>query len=536
MSRKTHSILKIAVVFGILFSGPLAEAKTFDVRTYGAVGDGKVLDTQAIQAAIDESAQAGGGIVCLSGGRFLSGTIYLKSNVALCIEAGAVLLGSKNLKDYPVTIAALRSYTDNYTDKSLIYAEKVENITLMGRGTIDGQGKFFEGPYKVRPYMIRLIECKNVTVEDLTLQHSAMWGLHCLACENVTIDGISIHSKVNHNNDGIDIDGCDKVRISNCEINSGDDAIVLKSTLDRVCKNIAVTNCVLSSNCHAFKCGTESNGGFQNITFSNSVIYDIGRAGIALELVDGGVFNRVIVSNINMIDVSGAIFIRLGNRARPYQAKQGQGGSSGTFTVPKGVKQPGMGSMSNIIISNVQAVGVSKIGCSITGLPGHPVENVTLENIRIRYEGGGSSEEAKREIPEYPEKYPNCKMFGVLPAYGFFVRHAENVRFQHIDLAFEQDDHRPALICDDVSQLKIFDFDAKSTASTQEVIRLENTNSVFIHGCQPQKTPTTFLRLEGERSRNVVLMNNDFTQVRNVWQKAKEVKENAVYSANNRNP
>ena len=535
MSRKIHSILVIAAVFGILVSGSLAEAKIFDVRSYGAAGDGKVLDTQAIQAAIDKCMQAGGGIVCLSGGRFLSGTIYLKSNVALRIEAGAVLLGSKNLKDYPVTIAELRSYTDNYTEKSLIYAEKVENITLTGRGAIDGQGKFFKGPYKVRPYMIRLIECKNVTVEDLTLQNSAMWGLHCLACENVTINGIGIHSKVNHNNDGIDIDGCDKVRISNCEINSGDDAIVLKSTLDRVCQNVTVTNCVLSTNCNAFKCGTESNGGFQNITFSNSVIYDTRGAGITLQLVDGGVFDQVIVSNINMIDVRGGICIRLGNRARPYLAK-GPGGLTGTFTAPEGVKRPGMGSMSNIIISNVQAVGVGKIGCSITGLPGHPVENVTMENIRIRYEGGGSSEDAKREIPEHPKKYPSCGMFGTLPAYGFFVRHAENVRFQHIDLAFEQDDHRPALICDDVSHLKIFDLDSKSIASTQAVIRLKNTNSVFIHGCQPQKTPTTFLRMEGEQSRNIVLMNNDFTQVRNVWQKAKEVKDNAVYSANNRNP
>lgn len=527
MSVCTAERIALAAAKGQLARG------LFDVRDYGAVGDGKTLNTKAIQAAIDACARAGGGKVYFCNGRFLSGTIYLKSNVTLYIEAGAVLLGSKNLKDYPVTVAAYRSYTDNYTNKSLIYAEKAKNISIMGRGTIDGQGASFKGPYKVRPYMIRIIECKNVMVKDVAIINSPMWVQHYLACEDVTIDGITVHSRVNGNNDGIDIDCCDKVRISNCEISSGDDAIVLKSTSDRVCKNVTITNCVLSSHCNAFKCGTESNGGFQNITLSNCVIYDTRLAGIALELVDGGRFDRVVVSNINMINVRGGIFVRLGNRARPYLSI-GPGGSRGTFTPLKGAKLPGMGSMRNIIISSIQAVGVGPIGCSITGLPGHPVENVTLENIRINYQGGGSREDTYRQIPENEKKYPEHSMFGTLPAYGFYVRHAKNVRFHHIDLEFEKQDHRPAMVFDDVKDLEIFDFDAESTTSTNALIWLKQVRGAFIHGCSPRNPVTTFVRVDGNESDDITLMNNNMSKVKRILERGKQTKENAIYLDNNR--
>jgi polygalacturonase len=182
-----------------------------------------------------------------------------------------------------------------------------------------------------------------------------MWVQHYLACENVNIDGITVDSRRDFvNNDGIDIDGCKNVRISNSEIISGDDAIVLKSTFNEPCRNIVVTNCVISSNCNGFKLGTESNGGFENIIFSNSVIYDTKLGGICLELVDGGTLDKVSVSNITMNHVGAAIFIRLGNRARQFQEK---------------MDKPGMGSLSNVNISDIQATHVGKIGCTITGLP-----------------------------------------------------------------------------------------------------------------------------------------------------------------------
>ena len=500
-------------------------AGIFDVYDYAAVGDGNKLDTKAIQAAIDDCTKKGGGKVYLHNGTFLSGTIYLKNNVTLYIEAGATLLGSKNLEDYPVTIPEYRSYTDNYTIRSLIYAEKKENITIAGRGTINGQGESFKKPnsdrlpYKKRPYLMRIIQCSNVMVKNITIRNSPMWVQHYLACDNVVIDGVTVNSVVNNNNDGINIDSCQKMRISNCNIRSGDDAIVFKSTSDRPCKDVTVTNCVISTNCNAFKTGTESNGGFENITISNCTVYDTRLSGIALELVDGGKLDKVTLSNINMNNVGSAIFVRLGNRARPFKKDQ-----------PK----PAMGSMQNIIISNIHATCVDNIGGSITGLPGHLVQNITLQNILIKYKGGGTAEQALADIPEKPESYPEYGMFGTLPAYGLFCRHVKNLKMHNIQLEFENDDLRPALIFDDVNDLDLFSFDAQSTPDTLALVWLKNVNGAFIHGCRPRKTDTTFLKVSGDKSKDITLMNNDFSRVKEVLNKDKEINENIVYLTNNR--
>lgn len=214
-----------------------------------------------------------------------------------------------------------------------------------------------------------------------------------------------------------------------------------------------------------------------------------------------------------------AIFVRLGNRARPFK---------------KDMAKPGMGSMRNIIISNIQAVGVDRTGCSITGLPGFPVENVTVENVRIRFRGGGTKNAVGRDVPELPEAYPEYKMFGILPAYGFYVRHAKNVRFHHIDLGFEEDDERPALVCDDVTDLDIQDLDAESTPSAEALIWLKQVDGAFIHGCRPRDTVTTFVRVDGDGSKDISLMNNDVSRVGHVLEKGEGVGENAVYIRNNR--
>ncbi|MBM3889694.1 MAG: glycoside hydrolase, partial [Verrucomicrobia bacterium] len=237
----------------LLAAGDGAKLGGFNIREFGVAGDGSRLDTQPIQKAIDTCAQAGGGTVYFPAGTYLSGTLFMKNRVTLHLDAGAVLLGSKELKDYPVTVSAFRSYTDNYTDKSLLYGEKLQGVAIHGRGTIDGQGAAFKGPYKVRPYLIRFVSCQDVSVRDITLKDSPMWVQHFLACDDVLVEGVRVRSRCNANNDGIDIDCCHRVRIANCDISSGDDAIVLKSTADRPCKDVAVTNCVLSTHCNAFK-------------------------------------------------------------------------------------------------------------------------------------------------------------------------------------------------------------------------------------------------------------------------------------------
>ena len=478
-------------------AGAAPPAGLYDVRAFGAVGDGVALDTEAIQKAVDACAEAGGGTVYLQGGTFLSGTIRLKSNVTLHVEAGATLLGSTNIADYPdITPKIVYLYRARFT-RYLIYAERAENIGIAGRGLIDGQGGHFPaqpGDDKGRPYILRFSECKNVRVENVSFRDSARWLSHYLACENVAISGISISSKIRENRDGIDIDSCRNVRILDCSIDTGDDAIVLKATTQRPCQNVLITNCVLSSLASALKLGTESNGGFEDIAISNCTIHDTGYSGIAVEMVDGGVLDRVTISNITMRNVKVPIFVRLGNRARP---------------IP-GLPLPGMGSLRNVIISNVQASGADEMGCSITGIPGFPVENVTLDNIRISFKGGGTMGDSQRQTPEKEAAYPSAKMFGTLPAYGFFCRHAINLRLHNVDLTFEDDDQRPAVVCENVRNLDIFGLQAQTSPTADCVIRFRQVQGALIHGCRPDTEIDTFLRLQGDACLDISMPGNDF--------------------------
>jgi hypothetical protein len=487
-----------------------------NVRDFGATGAGRSVETKALQAAIDAAAAAHGGTVYFPPGTYLSGTLFLKSHVSLQLEGGAVLLGSTNLDDYPSMQPSLRSYTDTYVHQSLIYAENVENVSLGGRGVLNGQGAAFKGGYRRRPYIVRMVNCRNVRVADLTLLDSPMWVQHYLACEDLALRGLTVRSRVNANNDGIDIDACQRVRIADCQIFSGDDSIVLKSTLDRPCRDVVVTNCVVSSLCNGLKVGTESVGGFDNIVFSNCAIHDTNLSGIAIETVDGGALENVQVSTIVMRNVKSAIFLRLGNRARP---------------IHEGAPKPGLGSFRNVTLSNIEANGADKVGCAIAGLPERSLENVTFDNIRIRFEGGGNLADARREIPEHPEAYPEYNMFGVLPAYAFYCRHAKNLRFLNTQVAFERQDGRPALVAEDVEGLRLRDFEA---ANSDPTLLLRNARNAWIESCRAPKGNEVYLRLEGKQTENVFLGANDLRNSKQPVDLAPEVRPEAVVTSSHR--
>ncbi len=514
--------INVWIVIGfvtLVAAGPaIAEEDLYDIRDYGAKGDRETLCTMSIQKAIDSCSEVGGGTVYLPPGTFLTGTIFLKTGVTLRLDPACTLLGSKDLKDYPPTVQAFRSYTDNYTDKSLIYAEKAERIAITGSGTIDGQGTSFKGPYKVRPYLMRIIQCRNVTVKDVTLKNSPMWVQHYLACDDVRITGVTVRSLVNHNNDGINIDSCHRVVISNCNIVSGDDAIVLKSTSARVCRDVAVSNCVLNTRCNALKMGTESNGGFENIVMNGCVIYDTRLAGVALEIVDGGTMDRVVVSNITMKNVGAPIFLRLGNRARPFK---------------KDMDKPGLGVMRNVMISNIEATGADPTGCAISGLPEAIIENVALSNIRLSFKGGGTKTGAARPIPEEPTAYPEYKMFGKLPAYGFYCRHVEGLKLLNVQLQWEKPDQRHAVFFDDVEDALIDDLETPSSPGAEPIVRLINTRDILIRGCRPKTGTDIFLKLDGARSEGIILSGNDFTRVSKVSERAPDVPKKAVSALSN---
>lgn len=518
------------IVLGCAACLALRAEAVVDPCGFGARPDGQTLCTEPIQKAIDASAAAGGGTVRLAGGKFLSGTIYLRNHVTLEIAAGATLLGSTNIAHYPQNIPAIRSYTDNYVKQSLIAGENLENIGLVGRGLIDGQGESFKmadrtRPYENRPYLIRLVNCRDVLVEGLRLEHSAMWMQHYLGCERVIMRGIRVRNFGNANNDGLDLDGCKDCAVSGCVFESDDDGITLKSTFERPCERITISDCVARSHCNAIKMGTESNGGFMDITIANCavtsppddarLIYGMqrGMCGLALELVDGGRLERIAVANITIQGVNVPLFLRLGDRARPFN---------------EGMPPPATGSFRDVVIANIVATGVGKTGCSVTGLPGHPVENVSFNNIMLSFEGGGARELAARQVPEVAEKYPESKMFGDLPAYGFYCRHVRGLRFSNVQLRTAAPDLRHAMVFDDVENLAVDGLDAATCSGGAPVLGLVQCRDALIRGCRPRAKDGTFLRVAGDRSGGVALVGNDLGGVASVTEVSGDVPKDAV--------
>ena len=459
MNRK-HSIwgvLSIAVILLVSLNA-CHRSSGYSVTRFGAVGNGENHDTEAIQSAIDACAESGGGTVNFPAGRYLSGTLMMKDHVNLHLQEGATLLGSTNPEDYPEIKTRIRSYYDEIVLKSLIFGEDLSHVSITGKGTIDGQGKAFvvttkkkPDRYLNRPHIIRMIACKNVQVKDINMKNSAMWMQHYLACENLTVTGIKVYNHANQNNDMIDIDGCKNVIISDCYGDTDDDALTFKSTSEHACENVTVTNCILSSHCNAIKCGTESTGGFKNFTISNCVIKPSadeepifgkrsGISGISLEIVDGGVMDGITISNISMDGPEVPIFIRLGNRARKHFPE---------------AETPPVGELSNVLISQVMARNTGKTGCAITGIPGYPVRNIKLSNMILEFAGGVKDPVDPADVPELEDLYPESTMFGELPAYGFFIRHAEDISLSDITTTTIDPDMRKPVLTQDVREITL---------------------------------------------------------------------------------
>lgn len=497
----------------------------YSVTEFGAKGDGRSLDTPAIQAAVDACAGTGGEVFFPSG-IWRSGTIVLRSGVTLHLARGAVLFGSADLADYPEKIPAFRSYTDQYVRRSLIYGEGLTGIGITGEGVLDGNGghaNFRVNEYLSRPYVVRLISCREVRLTGVTLRNSPMWMQHYLDCEDMVVSGIRVFNHGNRNNDMIDLDCCRRVVMSDCFGDTDDDGITIKSTAPRPSEHITITNCVVSSHCNAIKMGTESVGGFRNIAISNcavtpsrneGVVYGVrdGISGIALEIVDGGVMENVTISNITIDRVGTPIFIRLGDRGRKY-----------TPDAPK----PGAGTLRNVRISGVTARGTS-VASSITGIPGHPVENISLRDIRLVSPGGGAPEPSGVPVPEQVEKYPEATMFGPrLPASGLYIRHARGIELDHVILNLDSPDRRPALVCDDVEELDLDSLHA-DPPSEGPLIRLIETRNAFVRGTRALPGTGVFLRADGRNCRRIMLGNNDLNDAKGAVDMGAEVRKGEV--------
>lgn len=436
-----------------------ATAFYYNVKNSGAKGNGTDMDTKAINKAIDEASAAGGGTVFFPAGNYLCGSIHLKSNITLYLDNGATIIAApaENQDEYDLPENKISNMYEDFGHRhwhnSLIWGENLHDIAIVGHGMIWGKGlvRSNDGENDNRPNKsISLYLCRNVVIRDITLLHAGWFGLLATGVDHLTVDNVIMDT----NRDGMDIDCCQDVKISNCSINSpNDDGIVLKSSYSlgfaRPTKNVMITNCEVSGFDEGtfldatykksenkrptgrIKLGTESNGGFQNITISNCAFDYCG--GLALETVDGAQLEDVTINNITMRDIVNApVFLTLGARMR---------GPEGTP----------VGSLKRVIISNIVAWNVdSKTGAIITGIPGHNIEDISLHDINIYYKGGGTKDQAAREVPGLEKEYPEPGRYGVLPSYGFFIRNVDGIQLQNINLHLLSDDQRPAIFLDNV--------------------------------------------------------------------------------------
>lgn len=471
-----RQILTLVLAAASVVAAGAATTKPVTSEQLKLVGDGNTLNTEALQGAIDRLAKKGGGCITLSAGRYLTGALMLRSGVELHLDSAAVLLGSTNPDDYYQlqTMGDGDVVRKDNSKYALLLAQGTRDIRLTGRGTIDGQGqelaltidslvkagvkqdpnysKRLRRPSEImRPKLFFFSECDGITIDGLTLRNSACWGISFDLCRNMKIHGITLYNRAYWNNDGIDLTDCANVEVTDCDINAADDGVCLKSYHKKgVSENILVRNCTIRSSASAVKFGTATWGAFRNIEIRDIKVLDTFRSCIAIESVDGAKIDGVTVDGLTARNTGNAIFVKLGNRAGD-----------------------GTGYIRNITLRNMDvrlAFGRpdtnyelrgpevsyfhNPFPSSITGYPGHAVENVTLENIRISAPGRANKGMAyvhPEEVPENEKNYPEFTMFGELPAWALYLRHVSGLTLRNVTFQVRARDFRPAIVKDDVT-------------------------------------------------------------------------------------
>ena len=488
LSFKNTSNVFLFVLMSFLFVACSNKQKQYNILDFGAVDNSEQYSTEAIQQAINAANEAGGGIVYVPKGTFLTGSICLKSNVTLYVEEGATLLGSTDALQYNIT--------EGSRFKGFIWAIGESNIAIKGKGTINGRGDelamdiiirmanrtieapeymvielqkalesghdFYanEGPRPEEPFRPMLVyfkDCSDINVQDATFTNSTCWTVTMFDCKNINIDNISVFSTAFWNNDGIDIVDCQNVLIRNCNVDSADDGICLKSeNADSFCDNITVENCNVRSSASAIKFGTASHGGFRNITISDIIVYNTFRSAVALESVDGGFFENVHVKNIHATNTGNAIFMIAGTRR-------------------------GISTFNNVVVENLYCevpatkpdegynIGGPKVKAThnivpslITGSKESYIKDVVLKNIEIVFAGGASEniaycdvKDLSKQMDEKYGHYPEFSMFGELPAWGLLVRHVDGITLENVKLRLQKEDYRHALVFDESKNISI---------------------------------------------------------------------------------
>jgi hypothetical protein len=510
-----------------------------DVRDFGAKGDGSTKDTKAIQAAIDKAAAAGG-TVTIPPGRYVSGTIHLRSNLTLRIEGGATLVFSPDDEDFdpfeplPYHMAAQPKKQEpqvsfvahtllerrrlsappawddtetTYFHYALLSGDGVHDVNIEGPGAIDGNRSHRGGP---KPIGIKNSDW--ISVRGITIRNAPNYNISFAGTNHIEVEGVKL---INGYADGVDTDGCRYVRITNSYIDVWDDAVCPKASMAlgkrRATEHVVVANCVLRTSCNNFKFGTESAGDLKDVSVSNCVMLrrPSGRkalGGIALESVDGANIDGVVISNISMEDVMSPIFIRLGSRGR-------------------GMDKPGPGSIQNISIQNVVARGAS-LASSITGVEDGRVRNVIVDGLNVT--GTGGIPARALSVPEAPTKYPDPDMFGELPSLALYARHVDGLTLRNIKVQAAEPDGRPAMVLDDLTRLEISGFDSTNLPPHQPMLVFQNVNGAFLYGNRLSSPAEIFLSVSGAKSGDITLEANDLRRAQKAYQLSSEAPSGAV--------
>lgn len=485
---KKGTILLLAALVAVSF--PL-HSKDYNASMFGAKSNGTTLNTSSIQKGIDYISENGGGRLVFYVGRYLTGSIYLKSNVTIHLEEGAILVGSVNPFDYD----------RNFNWTALIFALDQENIGITGKGVIDGQGfqvatnlvdmihkgvvkdplKYDRPNETIRPQNIYFRGCRNIVVRDINLRDPGSWNQQYDQCRNLVIDNITVDSKSYWNNDGVDIVDCDSVVVSNSYFDAADDGICLKShSPDFVCQNVFIHNNTVRTSANGIKFGTVGHGGFRNVRIINNVVFDTYRSAITFAAVDGGFVENIVVDSLRSLNTGNVIFLRIGERRAGKKGRMNGVSISNVYAEVPATKPDAGYNYEGPVEDLPRNISPS----SIVGMPDAMIENIALKNIEIHYPGGGNPHYAKvgldelDKVPELGANYPEFSMFKELPAWGFYIRHARGITMENVKLVCGKKDYRTAVVLDDVHGATFSKLQVTEPGSRKESIFSHNSTEI----------------------------------------------------------
>ena len=508
-------------------------ARVYNVRAFGAKGDGVALDTAALQAAIDACTKDGGGTVLVPAGTFVIGTVELKSNVTLHIAAGAKVLGSADGKQYHA-VDAIPLHGDSTLEDgnwALFFAVEAKNVTVEGPGTVDGQGGEFHSAVRgtpppsgiggnKRPYQILVYRCEDLVVRNLSLLDCAYHSIRVIQSKRVHMDGLYIHDRVNSNNDGFHFISAEYVTVTNCTILSQDDACALFGS----CKFVTVTNCVFSTRWSVFRFG---GGVAENITVSNCILYEVYGCPIKFHGKPGTRYENMSFSNLVLKDVTGPIHISMGPSAKRVPGASGMQPQANPEPEAADPSNPAI--VRNISFSNIHGTVTTdppqlrdatftsnynpaeRRSCiALSAVGGSIIENVSFDNVHLTFGGGGTAEDAaRRSLPQIAGEY---FMLGPMPAYGFYARNSRGITLTNVRFQVATPDLRPAVVFDHVEDAAITGLSMQGNASAESVMRFTAARDVLFTGTRVLTPSPAFLQLEGTENERITIDGGDVSK------------------------